>query len=79
VWARLSGVADAIAAGERRGDERQELVAGVRPASRSSEIEVQFDARLLSQACRQRGRRQEAASIPAWVTEADDQPLAPSS
>ena len=38
--AQRIGVVDAVAARQRRGDQRHYLVAGVRPARRAAEVEV---------------------------------------
>ena len=52
-------VTDAVAPGERRGDEGQELVADVRPARRPPEVKVLVDQLALAQAVSEDGRQKE--------------------
>ncbi len=54
------GVVDAVAAGERRHDERQELVADVRSAGLVAEVEVGLDEILHAEVVGQGGRQEEA-------------------
>jgi hypothetical protein len=60
--ARAQGVAvvDAVAARERRHQERQELVPGVRPAGGAAEVEEPLDESLQAEMRGQGGRQQEA-------------------
>src|SRR5450759_2035971 len=53
-------VIDAVTTRERRHDERQELVARVRPTGRSPEVEVLLDEILETEVCGERGRQQES-------------------
>jgi hypothetical protein len=49
-------VVDAVATGERRHDEREELVADVRPAGRPPEVEVALDELAQAEVVGQGGR-----------------------
>ena len=53
-------VVDAVAAGERRQDEAQELVAWVRPTRHQPEVEVLVDEGLQAEVVGQGGRQEEA-------------------
>ncbi len=52
-------VVDAVAPGERRGDEGQELVADVRPAMRPPELKVLVDQLAQAQVVSEGGRQEE--------------------
>ena len=53
------GVSDAVAAGERRGDEGQQLVAGVRPPRRVTEVDAAVGELLQTEMLGERGREEQ--------------------
>ena len=57
--AQRSGVVDALAARERRGDQGQQLVAGVRPPRRVTEVEVAVGELLQTEMLGERGREEQ--------------------
>ena len=57
--AQRSGVVDALAARERRGDESQQLVAGVRPPRCVTEVEVAVGELLQTEMLGERGREEQ--------------------
>ena len=57
--ARRSVVVDALAARERRGDQGQQLVAGVRPPRRVTEVEVAVGELLQTEMLGERGREEQ--------------------
>ena len=74
--AQRSGVSDAVAAGERRGDQGQQLVAGVRPPRRVTEVEVGVRQCTEAEPARERGGEQQARVVhEAVVVEGDVYPV----
>ena len=57
--AQRSGVVDALAARERRGDQGQQFVAGVRPPRRVTEVEVAVGELLQTEMLGERGREEQ--------------------
>ena len=74
--AQRIGVVDAVTARERRGDEGQQLVAGVRPARRVTEVDAAVGELLQTEMLGERGREQQARVVhEAVVVEGDVYPL----
>ena len=74
--AQRSGVVDALAARERRGDQGQQLVAGVRPARRVTEVEVAVGELLQTEMLGERGREEQPRiGHQAVVVEGDVYPV----
>ena len=70
------GVSDAVAAGERRGDQGQQLVAGVRPPRRVTEVEVGVRQFTEAEPAGERGGEQQARMVhEAVVVEGDVYPV----
>ena len=70
------GVVDAVAARERRGDQGQQLVAGVRPPRRVTEVEVGVRQFTEAEPARERGGEQQARVVhEAVVVEGDLYPV----
>ena len=70
------GVGDAVAAGERRGDQGQQLVAGVRPARCVTEVEVGVRQCAEAEPASERGGEQQARVVhEAVVVEGDVYPV----
>ena len=70
------GVSDAVAAGERRGDQGQQLVAGVRPPRRITEVEVGVRQCTEAEPAGERGGEQQARVVhEAVVVEGDVYPV----
>ena len=70
------GVSDAVAAGERRGDQGQQLVAGVRPHRRVTEVEVGVRQFTEAEPAGERGGEQQARLVhEAVVVEGDVYPV----
>jgi hypothetical protein len=70
--AQLVAVVDPAAPGQRRGDQRHRLVAGVGPPGRIAEIDELIDQLAQSQPDRERGRQQQpGVSDQALVVESD--------
>ena len=70
------GVSDAVAARERRGDQSQQLVAGVRPARRITEVEVGVRQCAEAEPAGERGGEQQARVVhEAVVVEGDVYPV----
>ena len=70
------GVVDAVAAGERRGDQGQQLVAGVRPARCVTEVEVGVRQFTKAEPASERGGEQQARMVhEAVVIEGDVYPV----
>ena len=70
------GVGDAVAAGERRGDQGQQLVAGVRPPRRITEVEVGVRQCTEAEPAGERGGEQQARVVhEAVVVEGDVYPV----
>ena len=70
------GVSDAVAAGERRGDQGQQLVAGVRAAWRITEVEVGVRQFTEAEPAGERGGEQQARVVhEAVVVEGDVYPV----
>ena len=70
--AQRSGVVDALAARERRGDQGQQLVAGVRPPRRVTEVEVAVGELLQTEMLGERGREEQPRIV---VVEGDVYPV----
>ena len=74
--AQRSGVVDALAARGRRGDQGQQLVAGVRPPRRVTEVEVGVHKFTEAEPAGERGREQQARVVhAAVVVEGDVYPV----
>ena len=74
--AQRIGVSDAVAARERRGDQGQQLVAGVRPARRVTEVEVGVRQCTEAEPAGERGGEQQARiGHQAVVVEGDVYPV----
>ena len=74
--AQRSGVVDALAARERRGDQGQQLVAGVRPPRRVTEVEVGVRQCTEAEPASERGGEQQARVVhEAVVVEGDVYPV----
>ena len=74
--AQRSGVVDALAARERRGDQGQQLVAGVRPPRRVTEVEVGVHKFTEAEPAGERGGEQQARVVhEAVVVEGDVYPV----
>ena len=74
--AQRSGVVDALAARERRGDQGQQLVAGVRPPRRVTEVEVAVGELLQTEMLGERGREEQPRiGHQAVVVEGDVYPV----
>ena len=74
--AQRSGVVDAVAARERRGDQGQQLVAGVRPPRRVTEVEVAVGELLQTEMLGERGREEQPRiGHQAVVVEGDVYPV----
>ena len=70
------GVGDAVAARERRGDQGQQLVAGVRPPRCVTEVEAAVGELLQTEMLGERGREQQARVVhEAVVVEGDLYPV----
>ena len=70
------GVGDAVAARERRGDQGQQLVAGVRPPRRVTEVEVSVRQFTEAEPAGERGGEQQARVVhEAVVVEGDVYPV----
>ena len=70
------GVGDAVAAGERRGDQGQQLVAGVRPPRRVTEVDAAVGELLQTEMLGERGREEQARVVhEAVVVEGDVYPV----
>ena len=74
--AQRIGVGDAVAARERRGDQGQQLVAGVRPPRRVTEVEVGVRQFTEAEPAGERGGEQQARVVhQAVVVEGDVYPV----
>ena len=74
--AQRSGVVDALAARERRGDQGQQLVAGVRPPRRVTEVDVGVRQFAEAESAGERGGEQQARVVhEAVVVEGDVYPV----
>jgi hypothetical protein len=70
------GVVDAVTAGERRGDERKQLVADVRPTDHLPEVQVRLDELAQAEMGGERGRQEEpGVGHQAIVVEGRIQPV----
>ena len=73
---RASASVDAVAARERRGDQGQQLVAGVRPPRRVTEVEVGVRQCAEAEPAGERGGEQQARVVhEAVVVEGDVYPV----
>ena len=74
--AQRSGVVDALAARERRGDQGQQLVAGVRPPRRVTEVDATVGELLQTEMLGERGREEQPRiGHQAVVVEGDVYPV----
>ena len=74
--AQRSGVVDAVATRERRGDQRQQLVAGVRPPRCVTEVELGVRQFTEAEPAGERGGEQQARVVhEAIVVEGDVYPV----